>query len=90
MILKTNIPTPTNLMATAMNDLLEKERLTEKEITGITKVLYSRPHIIDLQSLNDRGVPGPWLYNTGHIALITVGTSMDMAMLMKNKCFHVL
>ena len=60
-------------MATAMNDLLEKERLTEKEITGITKVLYSRPHIIDLQSLNDRGVPGPWLYNTGHIALIPAG-----------------
>ncbi len=70
---KNEYPYHTNLMATAMNDLLEKERLTEKEITGITKVLYSRPHIIDLQSLNDRGVPGPWLYNTGHIALIPAG-----------------
>ena len=72
-ISKEEFPYHVNLMATAMHDLMKKEKLTEKEITGITKVLYSRPHIIDLTSLNDRGVPGPWLYKTGHIALIPGG-----------------
>ena len=56
-----------------MHDLLKNEKLTEKEMSGITQVLYSRPHIIDLNTLNDRGVPGPWLYETGHIALIPGG-----------------
>ena len=70
---KNEYPYHTNLMATAMHDLLVKEKLTEKEITGITKVLYSRPHVIDIKDLNDRGVPGPWLYDTGHIALIPGG-----------------
>jgi hypothetical protein len=70
---KEEFPYHVYLMTTAMHDLLKKEKLTEKEITGITKVLYSRPHIIDLQDLNDRGVPGPWLYETGHIALIPGG-----------------
>ena len=66
-------PYHVHLMTTALHDLLQKEKLTEKEITGITKVLYSRPHIIDLNNLNDRGVPGPWLYDTGYIALIPGG-----------------
>ena len=70
---KEEYPYHTNLMATAMHDLLKKEKLTEKEMSGITQVLYSRPHIIDLDTLNDRGVPGPWLYETGHIALIPGG-----------------
>ena len=70
---KEEFPYHVHLMTTAMHDLLRKEKLTEKEVTGITKVLYSRPHIIDLHTLNDRGVPGPWLYETGHIALIPGG-----------------
>jgi hypothetical protein len=70
---KEEYPYHTNLMATAMHDLLKNEKLTEKEMSGITQVLYSRPHIIDLDTLNDRGVPGPWLYETGHIALIPGG-----------------
>ena len=61
---KEEFPYHVHLMTTALHDLLQKEKLTEKEITGITKVLYSRPHIIDLNNLNDRGVPGPWLYVT--------------------------
>ena len=70
---KEEFPYHVHLMTTALHDLLQKEKLTEKEITGITKVLYSRPHIIDLNNLNDRGVPGPWLYDTGYIALIPGG-----------------
>jgi len=60
-------------MTTAMHDLLLKEKLTQKEVTGITHTMYSRPHIIDLRDLNDRGVPGPWLYETGYISLIPGG-----------------
>ena len=62
-----------HLMTTAMHDLLLKEKLTQKEVTGITHTMYSRPHIIDLRDLNDRGVPGPWLYETGYISLIPGG-----------------
>ena len=70
---KEEFPYHVHLMTTAMHDLLLKEKLTEKEITGITNTMYSRPHIIDLKDLNDRGVPGPWLYDTGYIALIPGG-----------------
>ena len=70
---KEEFPYHMHLMATAMHDLLLKEKLTEKEISGITNTIYSRPHVIDLKDLNDRGVPGPWLYDTGSIALIPGG-----------------
>ena len=70
---KDEFPYHMHLMTTAMHDLLLKETLTEKEISGITHTIYSRPHIIDLKDLNDRGVPGPWLYDTGRIALIPGG-----------------
>ena len=70
---KEEFPYHVHLMTTAMHDLLLKEKLTEKEVTGITHTMYSRPHVIDLKDLNDRGVPGPWLYDTGFIALIPGG-----------------
>lgn len=70
---KEEFPYHMHLMTTAMHELLLKEKLTEKEVTGITHTIYSRPHVIDLKDLNDRGVPGPWLYDTGFIALIPGG-----------------
>jgi len=70
---KSEFPYHVHLMTTAMHDLMQKENLTEQDITGITKTLYSRPHVIDLKDLNDRGVPGPWLYDTGFISLIPGG-----------------
>ena len=66
-------PYHVHLMTTAMNDLMKKEKLTEQDITGITKTLYRKPHVIDLKDLNDRGAPGPWLYNTAYISLIPGG-----------------
>ena len=70
---KSEFPYHVHLMTTAMHDLMQKENLTEQDITGITTTIYSRPHVIDLKDLNDRGVPGPWLYDTGFISLIPGG-----------------
>ena len=48
---KEEFPYHMHLMATAMHDLLLKEKLTEKEISGITNTIYSRPHVIDLKEV---------------------------------------
>jgi hypothetical protein len=69
---KHEYPYHIQLMATSLNELINKEDITDSMFKSIMENIMSRPHIIDMKNIDDRGIPGPWLYEDCDI-IITPG-----------------
>ncbi len=52
-----------DLMTTAMKEINNDTSIPDHFKLDCYKNLLDRPHYIDMHSLNDRGIPGPWLYD---------------------------
>ena len=70
---KEEYPYHIELISTSLNQLLHKEELDDSLVKDIMKNLMSRPHIIDMQNIDDRGIPGPWLYEDCDIVITPGG-----------------
>jgi len=70
---KHEYPYHIQLMSTSLNELINKEDITDSMLKSIMKNIMSRPHIIDMENIDDRGIPGPWLYEDCDIAITPGG-----------------
>jgi hypothetical protein len=70
---KHEYPYHIQLMSTSLNELINKEDITDSMLKSIMKNIMSRPHIIDMDNIDDRGIPGPWLYEDCDIAITPGG-----------------
>lgn len=52
-----------DLMTTTMKEINNDKSIPDYLKLDCYKSLLDRPHYIDMTSLNDRGIPGPWLYD---------------------------
>ena len=66
---KHEYPYHIQLMATSLNELINKEDISDSMFKSIMKNIMSRPHIIDMKNIDDRGIPGPWLYEDCDIVI---------------------
>jgi hypothetical protein len=66
---KDEYPYHIELISTSLNQLLHKEELEDSFIKQMMNNLMSRPHIIDMKNIDDRGIPGHWLYEDCDIVI---------------------
>ena len=50
------------LVTTTVSELQQEEGMTDALFAQCMKTIYSRPHLIDMTSFDDKGIPGAWLY----------------------------
>jgi hypothetical protein len=70
---KDEYPYHIELISTSLNQLLNKEDLDDSLTRDVMDNLMSRPHIIDMKNIDDRGIPGPWLYEDCDIVITPGG-----------------
>ena len=72
-ITKEEYPYHIDLITTSLTQLLRKENLDDSFVRKIMDNIMSRPHIIDMKNIDDRGIPGPWLYDDCDIVITPGG-----------------
>ena len=61
------------LMTTALHDIQTDSSVPDYYKNLCTRSLVGPPHYIDMTDLEDRGIPGPWLYNLCDFVIAPAG-----------------
>lgn len=70
---KEDFPYHIQLIAKSLMDLTYREKIDDSLTAKIFKNILSAPHKIDMESLEDRGIPGEWLYEDCDIVIAPGG-----------------
>ncbi len=70
---KDDFPYHIQLMAKSLMELTYKEKMDDSLTAKVLNNILSAPHKIDMDSLEDRGIPGNWLYEDCDIVIAPGG-----------------